>query len=114
MLNTLVSWLSGACDKTAKVWDLRDPSKPVRTFIGHTEDVNSVAFFPGGNAIGTSPFNQRWMLSNAIHAATGSEDGSSKLWDIRVNQAINTYGAGEGQSPATSIAFSNRSVSSKH
>jgi len=83
--------VSGACDKTAKVWDLRDGSKPVRTFLSHKSDVNGTCFFPGGNAF-----------------ATASEDGSGRLFDLRVAQAINTFGeAPETDAiPATSVAFS--------
>ena len=36
---------TGSCDKTVRVWDVRRP-RSVRTFEGHSSDVNDVAFFP--------------------------------------------------------------------
>lgn len=34
-------FVSGACDATAKVWDIRT-GKAVQTFIGHESDINAV------------------------------------------------------------------------
>jgi guanine nucleotide-binding protein G(I)/G(S)/G(T) subunit beta-1 len=34
-------FVSGACDSTAKVWDIRT-GKPVQTFTGHESDINAV------------------------------------------------------------------------
>ena len=45
-------FVSGSCDSFAKLWDTRTQSC-VKTFRGHESDINSIAFFPDGNAIGT-------------------------------------------------------------
>lgn len=58
-------FVSGACDATAKVWDISSPND-VRTFEGHESDINAVSFFPDGNAF-----------------ATGSDDASCRLFDLR-------------------------------
>lgn len=34
-------FVSGACDATAKVWDIRT-KRCVQTFIGHESDINAV------------------------------------------------------------------------
>jgi WD40 repeat protein len=44
-------FVSGSCDSTAKVWDVRS-GKCTHTFHGHQSDINSVAFFPDGRAFG--------------------------------------------------------------
>ena len=45
------TFISGACDATVKLWDLRD-GKCRQTFVGHENDINGVDFFPDGNAFG--------------------------------------------------------------
>ena len=44
-------FVSGSCDSTAKVWDIRS-EKCTHTFHGHQSDINSVTFFPDGRAFG--------------------------------------------------------------
>jgi guanine nucleotide-binding protein G(I)/G(S)/G(T) subunit beta-1 len=39
-LNTFVS---GACDATAKLWDIRS-GKATQTFTGHESDINAVSY----------------------------------------------------------------------
>lgn len=34
-------FVSGACDATAKLWDIRT-GKAVQTFVGHESDINAV------------------------------------------------------------------------
>lgn len=58
-------FVSGSCDMTAKVWDMR-AGRCTHTFTGHDADINSVAFFPDGWGFGT-----------------GSDDASCMLFDIR-------------------------------
>lgn len=65
---------SGACDNTARLWDIRVPnmkSKCVMTFVGHESDVNAVEWFPDGNAI-----------------VTGSDDSSCRLFDVRAMRQL--------------------------
>jgi len=79
---------SGSCDATAKVWDVRN-KKCTMTFRGHNSDVNAVAFFPSGRAIGT-----------------GSDDSSCRLWDLRAVCEINQYGSDHIVCGITSVEFS--------
>lgn len=81
-------FVSGSVDTTAKIWDLRN-GKCVQTHVGHEKDVNSVAYFPDGNAIGT-----------------GSDDMTSRLFDMRSYGEVNVFKSAETASGVTSIAFS--------
>lgn len=36
------TFISGACDSSAKLWDIRDGGCK-QTFIGHTSDINAIA-----------------------------------------------------------------------
>jgi guanine nucleotide-binding protein G(I)/G(S)/G(T) subunit beta-1 len=98
-------FISGSCDATAKLWDVRT-GKCVQTFTGHEADINSVQyvvyiiikhvqlndyrFFPNGDAFGT-----------------GSDDGTCRLFDIRADRELNRFSVGEGMlCGITSIAFS--------
>jgi guanine nucleotide-binding protein G(I)/G(S)/G(T) subunit beta-1 len=84
-------FVSGSCDAKAKLWDARVGSKNscVKTFQGHESDINSVAFFPDGNAFGT-----------------GSDDSSCRLYDIRAYRQLNKYCEADVLCGITSIAFS--------
>ncbi|ORZ19870.1 guanine nucleotide binding protein beta subunit 2 [Absidia repens] len=81
-------FVSGACDATAKIWDIRD-GKCVQTFSGHESDVNAVQFFPNGNAIGT-----------------GSDDASCRLFDLRADRELNIFASEQIFCGITSVAFS--------
>ncbi|XP_031484280.1 guanine nucleotide-binding protein subunit beta-2 [Nymphaea colorata] len=85
-------FVSGSCDKTARLWDTRIASRAVRTFHGHEGDVNTVKFFPDGFRFGT-----------------GSEDGTCRLFDMRTGHQLQVYEQqhGENEVPSvTCIAFS--------
>jgi guanine nucleotide-binding protein G(I)/G(S)/G(T) subunit beta-1 len=56
---------------------------------GHESDINSVSFFPDGNAFGT-----------------GSDDSSCRLFDIRAYKQINKYSEDKILCGITSVAFS--------
>lgn len=67
-------FVSGSCDATAKVWDVR-LAKSVRTFAGlHESDINSVQFFPKDECFGT-----------------GSDDSSCRLFDMRTFRQLNHF-----------------------
>eukprot|EP00041_Stephanoeca_diplocostata_P024109 m.603479 g.603479 ORF g.603479 m.603479 type:complete len:367 (+) comp22454_c1_seq2:243-1343(+) len=68
--NVLVSC---SVDKTCKVWDLRI-GQCVSTLQGHGSDINCLTMHPCGEAF-----------------ATGSHDGSARLWDLRADQQIEHY-----------------------
>lgn len=103
------TFVSGACDATAKVWDIRT-GKAVQTFAGHESDINAVQsvsfpvpdfmilcshhvdlhrFFPDGNAF-----------------ATGSDDASCRLFDLRADRELNQYVHDNVLCGITSVAFS--------
>lgn len=87
------TFISGAIDSTAKYWDIRT-GKCVQTFTGHKQDINTVQFFPNGMAFGT-----------------GSDDTTTRLYDIRADRELMVYSNEENsntnnQSAVTSIAFS--------
>lgn len=58
----------GSADRTASLWSF--PRRyPIRLFMGHASDVTAVQFSPNG-----------------VLLATGSYDGSTRLWDCRSAQ----------------------------
>ena len=65
--------MTGACDATAKLWDRRMGGAAL-TFQGHHSDINAVNFFPTGFAF-----------------ATGSDDATCKLYDIRRPEELQTF-----------------------
>ncbi len=73
-------------DNTLKLWDI-STGKEIKTFKGHSEAVNSVAFSPDG----------KYIIS-------GSMDNTLKLWDIEKGKKIKTF---KGHSePVNSVSFS--------
>jgi WD40 repeat protein len=62
---TDVGWLRGSWDRTVKLWDV-ETGREVQTLAGHTHRIYTVAVDGGG----------RWL-------ASGSEDGTIKLWRLR-------------------------------
>jgi murein L,D-transpeptidase YafK len=78
--------LSGAKDKTVKLWDTAT-GQILKSFEGHTEDVLSVA-----------------LSSDGRFALAGSDDKTLKLWDAGTGQLLKSL---EGHADAvTSVAFS--------
>lgn len=82
-------FVSGSCDTTAKLWDVRQSKASIRTFYGHVADVNSVRFFPSGNCV-----------------ATGSDDAYCRLFDIRAYGHLARFAHPDIQSGVTSMDFS--------
>lgn len=66
-------FVSGSCDATLKLWDLRTKASDgsQMTFTGHESDINSVHFLGNGHSI-----------------ASGSDDSSCRIWDTRACQDI--------------------------
>jgi len=72
------------------VWDIRQAGKKsALTFAGHESDINSVNFMSDGTAF-----------------ATGSDDSSCCLYDLRAATQINRYSSPKVLSGVTSVAFS--------
>jgi guanine nucleotide-binding protein G(I)/G(S)/G(T) subunit beta-1 len=67
------TFVSGACDASAKLWSL-DSKDCLQTFVGHESDINAVHFFPSGQAF-----------------STGSDDASCRLFDIRAYAEMMQY-----------------------
>nr|CAH8849052.1 unnamed protein product [Trichobilharzia regenti] len=67
------TFVSGSCDRCANVWDMRT-GQCVQVFQGHESDVNSVRFFPSGDAF-----------------ATGSDDATIRLFDLRADREVCVY-----------------------
>ncbi|XP_065643748.1 guanine nucleotide-binding protein G(I)/G(S)/G(T) subunit beta-1 isoform X2 [Hydra vulgaris] len=82
------TFVSGACDASAKIWDIRD-GKCRQTFTGHKSDINAVCYFPSGFAFGT-----------------GSDDATCRLFDIRSDQNLMCYSHININCGITSVAFS--------
>jgi WD40 repeat protein len=77
---------TGSADKTVKLWDFQT-GQELKTFLGHSEVVISIAFSPDGKLL-----------------ASGSSDETIKLWDIASGQAIKTIKGHAGD--VLSVAFS--------
>lgn len=86
--NTPHLFVSGSCDARAHVWDVRT-TRPVHTFADHARDINAVEVFPDGHAI-----------------ATGSDDATCRLFDLRANRELAVYAHGSAHAGVTSVAFS--------
>jgi guanine nucleotide-binding protein subunit beta-5 len=55
------------------IWDMRS-GQCVQSFEGHESDVNSVKFHPSGDAV-----------------ATGSDDATCRLFDLRADKEVAIY-----------------------
>jgi len=82
------TFVSGACDASAKLWDIRG-GHCIQTFTGHESDINSIVFFPNGYAF-----------------ATGSDDATCRMFDIRSDQELSVYSHDNIICGITSVAFS--------
>jgi len=81
-------FVSGSCDRTARVWDQRQ-ERSIYTFVGHVTDINSVKWIPG-----TKTF------------ASGSDDSTVRLYDLRAYSQINMYASSKVACGVTSVDFS--------
>jgi guanine nucleotide-binding protein G(I)/G(S)/G(T) subunit beta-1 len=80
---------SCSIDGSCRVWDLRDSRECLASFYGHGSDINAVDFFKDGNAI-----------------ASGSDDATIRLFDLRSLRNVNVYGGERILSGITSCKFS--------
>jgi len=88
--------LSGSYDYMMKLWNI-STGELIRTFQGHTRQINSVAFSP-----------------DAKTALSGSNDSTMRLWDVNTGQLIRTLSS---SFPVYSVAFSangNTALSSEY
>lgn len=82
------TFISGACDQQAKRWDIRT-GQCIQSFLDHESDINSVAMFPNNNAF-----------------ATGSDDSTCGLFDIRADRKLVSYVQQDIVCGITSVDFS--------
>uniref|UniRef100_A0A1I8BTK8 WD_REPEATS_REGION domain-containing protein n=1 Tax=Meloidogyne hapla TaxID=6305 RepID=A0A1I8BTK8_MELHA len=75
-------------DKHALVWDIRS-GQCVQSFDGHEEDINTIRFHPNGDAF-----------------ATGSDDASCRLYDIRADRQVAVYQKESIFFPVNGVDFS--------
>lgn len=93
------AFVSVSCDSTARLWDLRmrgagahrtQSTAVKQIFVGHEGDVNAVDF-----------------MSNGVTFATGSDDTTCRLFDIRADREMLVYqDAATIHAGITSVAFS--------
>ncbi|KAL7072750.1 hypothetical protein ACQ4LE_007765 [Meloidogyne hapla] len=81
-------FISGGADKHALVWDIRS-GQCVQSFDGHEEDINTIRFHPNGDAF-----------------ATGSDDASCRLYDIRADRQVAVYQKESIFFPVNGVDFS--------
>jgi guanine nucleotide-binding protein G(I)/G(S)/G(T) subunit beta-1 len=91
-------FVSGSCDKTARLWDTRMKNAP-QTFHGHDGDVNAVCFLP----------------KNSSYFGTASDDGSCQLFDTRTGHSLQIYNHREAAKvPAIAFSVSGRLMFSSY
>uniref|UniRef100_A0A915DVD1 Uncharacterized protein n=1 Tax=Ditylenchus dipsaci TaxID=166011 RepID=A0A915DVD1_9BILA len=83
-------FVSGACDASAKLWDIRLPKSAQISFVGNRDDINDIKFFPSGQAF-----------------ATGSDDGTCRMFDVAACTQLACYSnTTNNNAEITSIDFS--------
>lgn len=82
-------FVSGSCDTTARIFDIRADKSLVGTFRGHNADINAVQWFPDFKAFGT-----------------GSDDSYLRLFDQRAYRQLNSYTDDTAICGITSLCFS--------
>lgn len=106
------AFVSGACDASAKLWDIRE-GQCKQTFPGHESDINAVTvsfvklsrqsfFFFSFN----KSFSLQKFFPNGFAFATGSDDATCRLFDIRADQELAMYSHDNIICGITSVAFS--------
>ncbi|KAL1241362.1 Guanine nucleotide-binding protein [Trichinella spiralis] len=81
-------FISGGADRQALVWDIRS-GQCVQCFEGHEADINAVRFHPCGDAF-----------------ATGSDDSSCRLFDLRADRQVCEYSKKSIIFPVNDVDFS--------
>jgi len=66
-------FLTGSIDRTSLLWDIRS-GKNELSFTGHGSDINTIKFFPNQTAF-----------------ASGSDDGTVRLYDLRGDRELMVY-----------------------
>uniref|UniRef100_A0A4X1T2N8 G protein subunit beta 5 n=3 Tax=Suina TaxID=35497 RepID=A0A4X1T2N8_PIG len=82
------TFVSGGCDKKAMVWDMRS-GQCIQAFETHESDINSVRYYPSGDAF-----------------ASGSDDATCRLYDLRADREVAIYSKESIIFGASSVDFS--------
>ncbi|KAM5235541.1 guanine nucleotide-binding protein subunit beta-5 [Ctenodactylus gundi] len=82
------TFVSGGCDKKAMVWDMRS-GQCAQAFATHESDVNGVRYYPSGDAF-----------------ASGSDDATCRLYDLRADREVAVYSKESIIFGASSLDFS--------
>uniref|UniRef100_A0A9J7ZUF6 Guanine nucleotide binding protein (G protein), beta 5a n=1 Tax=Cyprinus carpio carpio TaxID=630221 RepID=A0A9J7ZUF6_CYPCA len=82
------TFVSGGCDKKSCVWDMRT-GQCVQSFETHESDINSVRYYPSGDAF-----------------ASGSDDATCRLYDLRADREVAIYSKESIIFGASSVDFS--------
>lgn len=107
------TFVSGACDASVKLWDIRD-SMCRQTFTGHESDINAicVSVRPRDDVTGFPPTPDTdscappQFFPNGSAFATGSDDATCRLFDLRADQELGLYCHDNIICGITSVAFS--------
>eukprot|EP00477_Mikrocytos_mackini_P000153 GAHX01000163.1.p1 GENE.GAHX01000163.1~~GAHX01000163.1.p1 ORF type:complete len:447 (+),score=90.55 GAHX01000163.1:46-1341(+) len=83
-------FISGSCDSTAKLFDIRESRPAVCTYEGHRADINSVHF-----------------MKEEMAFLTGSDDGSVGLWDLRSHSMVGRFQQDERSACVVDVTSSN-------
>jgi len=59
------AFASGSCDKTVIIWDMRS-GQCAQVFEGHQSDINSVRFYPSGDAVATGSDDATVLILNVV------------------------------------------------
>jgi guanine nucleotide-binding protein subunit beta-5 len=81
-------FISAGADRSALVWDIRT-GQCVQSFEGHEADINTVRFHPNGDAF-----------------ATGSDDATCRLFDLRADRQVCVYEKESILFPVNGVDFS--------
>ena len=91
-------FVSGGCDGTVKIWDVRSPTCTMSFDISHASDVNAVQY-----DVCHSMLTWQRYMSNGHCVVSGSDDGCCRLFELRAERSLDTYEATEATGPALSI-----------
>ncbi|CAJ0564902.1 unnamed protein product, partial [Mesorhabditis spiculigera] len=81
-------FISAGADKHTLVWDIRT-GQCVQSFEGHESDINTVRFHPNGDAF-----------------ATGSDDATCRMFDLRADRQVCVYEKESILFPVNGVDFS--------
>lgn len=121
------TFVSGACDASAKLWDVRE-GMCRQTFTGHESDINAICVSSTVAQLLTLVFYKQltvkcdWSFKslfliytpsvplqffpNGNAFATGSDDATCRLFDLRADQELMVYSHDNIICGITSVAFS--------